>query len=97
MVVSAEAAPTEFAVTCSECEHESHMKIERFEQLSFYMMHPDSFDQKYPGQSIPAPLVCSDCGKTHTTMRLTVDPDTGQRRVLALAPSDQSVQMAKAQ
>lgn len=93
----AEAAPSEFAVTCTACNHESHMQLERFEQLSFFMMHPDSFNQKYPGQDIPEPSVCRDCGKTATALRLAVDPDTGMRRVMAVADDTQNVQMAKAQ
>ena len=93
----AEAAPSEFTVTCLSCDHQSHMKLDRFEQLSFYMMHPDSYGQKYPGQTIPDPSVCSDCGITHTALRLTVDPDTGQRQVVALTDKDNDLQLAKAQ
>lgn len=95
-LASVEAAPSQFAVTCSGCGHESHMTLDRFEQLSFFMMHPDSFTQKYPGQPNPQPSVCTDCGKTHTAMRLTVDPDNGQRRVMAMAQIEESLQLAKA-
>jgi hypothetical protein len=92
-----ENAPSEFVVNCSGCNHESHMKLERFEQLSFYMMHPDSFAQKYPGEATPEPSVCEDCGKTHAALRLTVDPDSGQRRIVAVTEKDASLQMAQAQ
>ncbi|MAX24968.1 MAG: hypothetical protein CMJ19_10735 [Phycisphaeraceae bacterium] len=92
-----ENAPSEFVVNCSECNHESEMTLQRFEKLSFYMMHPDSYSQKYPGDDIPDPSVCTDCGKTHTALRLTVAPDTGQRRIVAVTEKDASLQMAQAQ
>jgi hypothetical protein len=92
-----EAAPSQFPVTCTNCQHESQMELARFEQLSFYMMHPDSFNQKYPDQTAPEPAVCEACGKQAVALRLTVDPDSGLRRVVAVTDVNSTVQMAKAQ
>lgn len=91
-----QAAPSEFAVTCANCQHESHISLEKFEQVSFYMMHPDSFNQKYPGEPIPEPIVCEDCGKKAVALRLTVNPNNGERSVLAVTDANTSMQMAKA-
>lgn len=89
-----EVAPATFVMTCGGCSHDSEMALERFEKLSFFMMHPDSFHQKYPGEKPPEPSVCSSCGKRHQQFQLRVDPADGQRKLLATVSQKNKVQVA---
>lgn len=91
-----EKAPSNFAVNCVSCNHESNMTLDRFERLSFFMMHPENFDAKYPNDAVPKPSVCETCRKAHVGLRLVVDPDTGNRQIVALTEKQVTIQVAKA-
>ncbi|MBL4700710.1 MAG: hypothetical protein JKX85_05565, partial [Phycisphaeraceae bacterium] len=91
-----ENAPSNFVVNCASCNHQSKMTLDEFEKLSFFMMHPDTFNTKYPNDESPKPSVCETCNKTHVGLRLVVDPDTGQRQVVALTKKEVTIQVAKA-
>jgi|GEM_PF-5098458 len=77
-----EAAPSEYGARCGVCKFTHDIDREAFDMLSFHRMHPDHFEEQYPGEAVPEPA-CPRCHVVFNELTLACCPTCGDRFLVA--------------